>query len=37
MFMQVKIILYIALKDGIVEFRKKAKNKSYVSVTQLEN
>jgi len=26
-----------ALKDGIVEFRKKAKNKSFVSVTLLEN
>ena len=26
-----------ALKDSIVEFTKKAKNKSYVSVTQLEN
>ena len=26
-----------SLKDGIVEFTKKAKNKSYVSVTQLEN
>ena len=26
-----------ALKDCIVEFTKKAKNKSYVSVTQLEN
>lgn len=26
-----------ALSDGIVEFTKKAKNKSYVSVTKLEN
>tara|TARA_A100001015_G_C14582345_1_gene553360 strand:+ start:111 stop:371 length:261 start_codon:yes stop_codon:yes gene_type:complete len=26
-----------ALTDGVVEFRKKEKNKSYVSITPLEN
>jgi len=26
-----------ALENGVVEFRKKANNRSYVSVTQLEN